>query len=55
VPVRESRCIAEAVLHFLDNDGERHAMRKRAYLYSRETIWQKTAQKVYDDFSACEV
>jgi hypothetical protein len=34
----------------LDNDGERHAMRKRAYLHSRETIWPKTAQKYMASF-----
>jgi hypothetical protein len=38
------------VLHLLDHDGERHAMRKRAYLHSRETIWPKTARKYMASF-----
>ena len=42
--------IADAVLALLDNDGERHAMRKRAYLHSRETIWPKTARKYMASF-----
>jgi glycosyltransferase involved in cell wall biosynthesis len=45
VPFKNPDAIAQAVLGLLDNDGDRHAMRKRAYLHSRETIWQKTAQK----------
>jgi len=50
VPFENPDAIAEAVLHLLDNDGERHAMRKRAYLHSRETIWPKTAQKYMASF-----
>jgi glycosyltransferase involved in cell wall biosynthesis len=50
VPFESPDAIAEAVLRLLDNDGERHAMRKRAYLHSRETIWSKTAQKYMASF-----
>jgi glycosyltransferase involved in cell wall biosynthesis len=50
VPFESPDAIAEAVLRLLDNDGERHAMRKRAYLHSRETIWPKTAQKYMASF-----
>jgi glycosyltransferase involved in cell wall biosynthesis len=50
VPFENPDAIAEAVLYLLDNDGERHAMRKRAYLHSRETIWPKTAQKYMASF-----
>jgi glycosyltransferase involved in cell wall biosynthesis len=50
VPFENSTAIAEAVLRLLDNDGERHAMRKRAYIHSRETIWPKTAQKYMASF-----
>ena len=50
VPFEDPAAIAEAVLQLLDNDGERHAMRKRAYLHSRETIWPKAAQKYMASF-----
>jgi glycosyltransferase involved in cell wall biosynthesis len=50
VPFEDPAAIAQAVLHLLDNDGERHAMRKRAYLHSRETIWPKAAQKYMASF-----
>jgi glycosyltransferase involved in cell wall biosynthesis len=50
VPFESPEAIAEAVIGLLDSDGERHAMRKRAYLHSRETIWPKTAQKYMASF-----
>ena len=50
VPFENPDAIAEAVLRLLGNDGERHAMRKRAYLHSRETIWPKTARKYMASF-----
>ncbi len=50
VPFENSEAIAQAALRLLDNDGERHAMRKRAYLHSRETIWSKTARKYMASF-----
>ena len=50
VPFERPLAIAKAVIDLLDNDGERHAMRKRAYLASRETVWSKTAQKYMVSF-----
>jgi glycosyltransferase involved in cell wall biosynthesis len=44
VPFDDSVAIAEAVIALLENDAERHAMRKRAYLHSRSTTWPKTAR-----------
>jgi glycosyltransferase involved in cell wall biosynthesis len=50
VPFEDPGGIAGAVLRLLENDAERHAMRKRAYLHSRETIWPKTARKYMASF-----
>ena len=50
VPFENPGAIAEAVLQLLGNDAERHAMRTRAYLHSRETIWPKTARKYMASF-----
>jgi Glycosyl transferases group 1/Glycosyltransferase Family 4 len=50
VPFENPDAIAEAVLQLLDDEGKRHAMRKRAYLHSRETIWPKTARKYMASF-----
>jgi glycosyltransferase involved in cell wall biosynthesis len=44
VPFENPEAIAEAVIALLENDAERHAMRKRAYLHSRGTTWPKTAR-----------
>jgi glycosyltransferase involved in cell wall biosynthesis len=50
VPFQNPDAIAEAVLGLLENDAERHAMRKRAYLYSRGTIWPNTARAYMASF-----
>jgi hypothetical protein len=50
VPFQSPKAIAEAVLALLENDAERHAMRKRAYLYSRGTTWAKTARAYMASF-----
>jgi len=44
VPFDHPDAIAAAVLALLENDAERHSMRKRAYLHSRGTTWPKTAR-----------
>ena len=50
VPFDSPDAIANAVLGLLENDAERHAMRKRAYLHSRATTWPKTAQAYMASF-----
>jgi glycosyltransferase involved in cell wall biosynthesis len=50
VPFENPKAIADAVLALLDNPAERHAMRKRAYLYSRGTTWPKTARAYMASF-----
>ncbi len=44
VPFENPEAIAKAVVALLENDAERHAMRKRAYLHSRGTTWPTTAR-----------
>ena len=50
VPFENPDAIAEAVIALLENDAERHAMRKRAYLHSRGTTWPKTARAYMASF-----
>src|ERR1700751_3154857 len=50
VPFENPDAISEAVLALLENDAERHAMRKRAYLHSRGTTWPKTAKAYMASF-----
>ncbi len=44
MPFDRPDAIAESVVSLLENDAERHAMRKRAYLHSRGTTWPTTAR-----------
>jgi hypothetical protein len=55
VPFDDPDAIAEATIRLLDNDAERHAMRKRAYLHSRGTTWPKTAQAYMESFQRARV
>ena len=44
VPFQYPEAIARKTVELLDTPAIRHAMRKRAYLYSREMVWKKVAQ-----------
>jgi glycosyltransferase involved in cell wall biosynthesis len=50
VPFDRPSAISDAVLALLENDAERHAMRKRAYLHSRGTTWSRTAKAYMASF-----
>ena len=50
VPFNDSGAIAAAAIELLDNEAARHAMRKRAYLYARDTVWNKVAQSYMSTF-----
>lgn len=44
VPFKDPEAIVEQVTCLLDNEAERHAMRKRGYLYGREMVWSNVAR-----------
>ena len=44
VPFRDAPAIATAVNGLINNQAERHAMRKRAYLFGREMVWSNVAR-----------
>jgi len=50
VPEKNSEAIAEKVIELLDNEAQRHAMRKRAYQLGRDMIWSKVAQEYAKSF-----
>jgi glycosyltransferase involved in cell wall biosynthesis len=50
VPFDDPEAIAAKTIELLDNDTARHAMRKRAYLYAREMVWSRVAQKYMKSF-----
>jgi hypothetical protein len=51
VPFRDPGAIAGQVIHLLEDETERHAMRKRAYLLGREMIWPKVARAYLQSFA----
>jgi glycosyltransferase involved in cell wall biosynthesis len=50
VPFDDPEAIAQKTVELLDNDTARHAMRKRAYLYARDMVWSRVAQKYMKSF-----
>ncbi|MCK4389789.1 MAG: glycosyltransferase family 4 protein [Desulfobacterales bacterium] len=45
VPFRDSNTLAARVIYLLDNEVERHGMRKRAYTFCRDMIWKEVARR----------
>ena len=50
VPFRDSKAIANAVTGLIKNDVERHAMRKRAYLFGNGMVWSNVAHLYMESF-----
>jgi glycosyltransferase involved in cell wall biosynthesis len=50
VPFDDPEAVATKTIELLDNETARHAMRKRAYLYARDMVWNKVAQKYMKSF-----
>jgi glycosyltransferase involved in cell wall biosynthesis len=49
-PFRDHEALAKQVISLLDNEAERHAMRKRAYKFGRAMIWPEVAQNYMESF-----
>jgi len=50
VPFQDSKAIADKILYLLNNEAERDAMRKRAYLFGRDMIWPSVARSYLKSF-----
>lgn len=50
VPFNDPAAIADQVLFLLENETERHSMRKKAYIIGREMIWSKVADSYHQSF-----
>ncbi len=50
VPFDDPAAIAARTIELLDNSTARHAMRKRAYLYTRDMVWHRVAQQYMGSF-----
>jgi len=50
VPFRDPAALADQVISLLDNEAQRHAMRKRAYVFGREMLWPQVASRYMESF-----
>lgn len=55
VPFRDPPALANKIIELLDDVQERHAMRKRAYMYGREMTWDKVAEHYMDSFQRSRI
>jgi glycosyltransferase involved in cell wall biosynthesis len=55
VPFNDPDAIAEQITDLLDNDVERHAMRKKAYVFTRDAVWKEVARKYLQVFRDVQV
>jgi hypothetical protein len=51
VPFKDSAALAEQVNDLLEHEEEFHAMRKRAYTYSRSMVWKEVARRYLELFN----
>ena len=50
VPFNDPEAMAGQIISLLDNDVDRHAMRKRAYMFSRDAVWKEVARRYLQVF-----
>jgi glycosyltransferase involved in cell wall biosynthesis len=50
VPFKDPGALAEQINALLANDGRRHAMRKKAYTFTREAVWNEVSKRYLEVF-----
>jgi glycosyltransferase involved in cell wall biosynthesis len=55
VPFHDPSALAAQVNDLLDNEARRHAMRKRAYMFGRNMIWPRVAERYRESFERARV
>ncbi len=55
VPFSDPQALAKQVINLLNNEADRHAMRKRAYMFGRSMIWSEVAQRYMESFDRARV
>ncbi|MBW1677432.1 MAG: glycosyltransferase family 4 protein [Deltaproteobacteria bacterium] len=51
VPFNNPDAMAEQIIELLDNDVNRHTIRKKAYTFCREAIWKEVSRRYLEVFS----
>ena len=55
IPFRNPQALADQVIELLNNESQRHAMRKRAYLFGRNMIWSQVAHRYMKTFERARI
>jgi len=55
VPFNNSEAMADEIINLLENETQRHAMRKRAYKFGRKMIWSQVAQRYMESFERARI
>ncbi len=50
-PFHNTHAMEEQIIDLLNNDMERHAIRKKAYMFTRDAIWKEVSRKYLQVFS----
>lgn len=50
VPFRDFAALSKEVIHLLTNESDRHAMRKKAYIYARNMVWSEVSKRYMESF-----
>ena len=51
VPFNDPDAMAEQIIDLLDNDVQRHTMRKKAYTFCRDATWKEVSRRYLEVFS----
>lgn len=51
VPFQDPDALAGQILDLLENEAERHATRKKAYIFCRSMVWKEVARRYLEVFS----
>lgn len=51
VPFQDAEAMSDAVMKLLDNEVERHAVRKRAYTFCRQMTWKEVSRRYIETFA----
>ncbi len=55
VPFNNPAAMAEQIIDLLDNDVDRHAIRKNAYVFSRDAVWKEVTRKYLQVFKEVQL
>jgi len=55
VPFKNPDAMAEQIIDLLDNDVNRHTIRKKAYTFCREAIWKEVSRRYLEVFSEVQL